>query len=283
VASDDRPRPTPPQLTSDLTQIVGEEIAPEIGRFVGTIAGSPSFEIGELIAGHFRYRRFKQGINQMQKAQKLLENAGLDAHRVPMRTLVPLLEGVSTEDQESMSDRWAALLANAAGAQMNVPPSFPNVLSELEPIQAHMLDRAYDAAMLVSPELRVDRSFGISSLTFHLNNDDLGYHLDNLARVNLVSHAPDETGDLYRVLLITAFGIAFVRACRPPGTTDPPPQITTRQQLEQIVAANRERWGAEVRQAQSQGQTIAAHQPPFLVGGELSECLNSPGGPPASR
>src|SRR3954466_10827259 len=98
---------------SALIRTVGEEVAPEVGRFMGTIAGSPSFEIGELIAGHFRYRRFKQGIKQMQKAQQLLADAGLEPAQIPMRTLVPLIEGGSAEDDGPMSERWATLLSNA--------------------------------------------------------------------------------------------------------------------------------------------------------------------------
>lgn len=70
-------------------------------------------------------RRFKQGVKQMQTAQKLIVDAGMEPQEVPMRTLVPLIEGGSTDDEEDMSARWAALLANAASGETNVHQASP--------------------------------------------------------------------------------------------------------------------------------------------------------------
>ena len=64
---------------------------------------------------------------------------------VPAKTLVPLLElaGLEDPDDEDMQARWTALLANAAAgdaANGEVLPSFPQILSELTPVEAQMLD-----------------------------------------------------------------------------------------------------------------------------------------------
>jgi len=233
----------PQEPSTDLTQVVAESIAPEVGRFVGTIAGSPSFEIGELVAGHFRYRRFKQGIKQMQKAQALIEEAGLEAHQIPMRTLVPLIEGGSTEDDDEMGDRWAALLANAAGGALDVPPSFPSIMRELEPRQAQILDRVFDIGMLLAAELR--RDHGIARRAIGPLDQDFPYHVENLERLGLVSPGVDENQDPYGVIALTAFGAAFVQACQKPGTTYPTPSLTTKEQVLEVIAVNRARWSRE--------------------------------------
>jgi hypothetical protein len=231
------------RASTDMTQYVAESIAPEVGRFVGTIAGSPSFEIGELVAGHFRYRRFKQGIKQMQKAQALIEEAGLEAHQIPMRTLVPLIEGGSTEDDDEMGDRWAALLANAAGGDLDVPPSFPSIMRELEPRQAQILEAVFAIGMVLAPELR--RDHGIARRAIGPLDQDFPYHVENLERLGLVSPGVDENKDPYGVISLTAFGAAFVRACQKPGTVYPPPRFTTKEQVLEVVAENRARWSRE--------------------------------------
>src|SRR5207253_1813243 len=46
----------------------------------------------------------------------------------------------------SMTARWAALIANAANpvAALPVPPSFPEILKQLSPQEAMILDNLYD-------------------------------------------------------------------------------------------------------------------------------------------
>ena len=193
-----------------------------MGRFVGTIAGSPSFELSELIAGHFRFKRFKQSLRQMHKAHKLLEDAGLEPHEVPMRTLLPLIEGGSNEDDEFLQHRWAALLASAAGTTFDVPPSFPQVLSQLEPVQARMLDAMYE--VVVRTRLHHGGSgaavpavaFGASP-AFRQSDDEFDYHSDCLVRLGVTERtAFSQDG----ALELTTFGRAFVGCCRPPREPD---------------------------------------------------------------
>ncbi len=42
---------------------------------------------------------------------------------------MPILDAIGDEEDESIADRYAALPANAAaGAEDEIPPSFPNIL-----------------------------------------------------------------------------------------------------------------------------------------------------------
>jgi hypothetical protein len=171
----------------------------------------------------------------------MLDAAGLEPHQVPFRTLVPLVESASLEDDDELTERWAALLANAAGGQEHVPPSFPNVLRELEPVQARLLDTLYQATMRMAPELR--RTAGITAKAPGQVIPDIDYHADNLRRLRLAatpSHNIDPD-----LLLLTDFGTKFVRACRPPGAVDPPLVYHTAQQLQEVVQANKKRRAEE--------------------------------------
>jgi len=81
----------------------------------------------------------------MEKANEFLRKRGKTPQQVPMKLLAPILEYGSLEDDESMQDRWASLLASAADQSFNnrILPSFASILKELSPVEAMILDRIY--------------------------------------------------------------------------------------------------------------------------------------------
>jgi hypothetical protein len=173
------------------------------------------------MAEEFRAFRFKRHIRHIEKARKQLEAAGMSPRRVPLRVLAPLLEGGSLEDDEDLSERWAALLANAAGDKHNVPPSFPKVLSELEPVEAVIMDDLYQLTMRLAPEFR-RRQHGLNGLDtarlLGLSEDEYHYHAGNLVRLGLAESPPEPSSP---ILVLADFGRAFIRACWPPDRPDP--------------------------------------------------------------
>ena len=113
--------------------------------FLSKILGPASDELGMLLADRVRLWRFKQSFRIVGKAQALLSQRGIEPAKVSLKTLVPILEFGSLEEDESMQDRWAALLANAADPtpETSVPPAFPDILRQLSPEDAMVLDRIY--------------------------------------------------------------------------------------------------------------------------------------------
>jgi len=106
----------------------------------------PAFEeLGLLLQDRSRVYRLKNQLRMLDKVQNILENSKAKARTVPLRTLLPLLEGAGLEDDENLSNKWAGLLASAATA--NEPelshPSFPKILSEMSPREAIILDKLY--------------------------------------------------------------------------------------------------------------------------------------------
>ena len=55
------------------------------------------------------------------------------------------MEGASIQDDEDLHSRWAALLANAALSPTLVHPSYIEILKQLTPEDAQLLDRLYDS------------------------------------------------------------------------------------------------------------------------------------------
>ena len=66
-----------------------------------------------------------------------------------LEALLPLLESAALEEEDDLSSKWAALLANAAtpDSPVDIYPSFPHILSQLSPREARVLDGIYDLAL----------------------------------------------------------------------------------------------------------------------------------------
>jgi Abortive infection alpha len=233
-----------PGASVEIARVVAEEITPEISRFMGTVMGSPGLELGELIADRIRAWRFKRGIKYVQAAMKQLDEAGMNPTTVPMRTLAPLMDGGTLEDDAEMGKRWASLLANAASGERDVPPSFASVLRDLEPAQARILDQIYQIMMQISPALRKG-DIGILPqglvAELGLSDETIDYHLDNLIRLRLVRSPAGPFGD-DSLITLSEFGRVFVRACRPPSQPDPPVRFTDAAQVAEQASKNRKHW-----------------------------------------
>lgn len=121
----------------------GISIATEAAKeFLSKLAGPAAEEIGLLLQDQVKLYRFKNRLRILAKAEAMLAKAGLTPNAVPFRTLVPILEHAASEDDESLSTKWAALLANSAAKAESIAshPSFPRILSEIAPGEARFLD-----------------------------------------------------------------------------------------------------------------------------------------------
>jgi hypothetical protein len=87
--------------------------------FLEKIAGPASEEIGLLLQDKVKLYRFKNWYKILGKAKKYLEERKIEPKAIPLRTLLPLLEGASLEDDDYLADKWAALISNAAAGSLN--------------------------------------------------------------------------------------------------------------------------------------------------------------------
>jgi hypothetical protein len=175
-------------------------------------SGGPVGEVWAILGAQVRYVRWNLAVRLADRAAAFLR--GREARRVKLNTLVPLLEAGSLEEDESMAERWAALLANAANAgEEEVPPSFPEILRQLTPGEARLLDRLIEAPSMDT--VAVANEVGIGS--------QWPVAFDNLVRLRLAVHpfrAGPIAGEDSRQLRITFLGQAFVAACRRPAAPE---------------------------------------------------------------
>ena len=131
--------------------------------------------------------------------------------------MLPILEAAASEDDESLSTKWAALLANSAakadGAASH--PSFPRILSEIAPVEARFLD------YLLRSGGKADWSSFRADLALKLRvtQDDIDRYYGNLFRLGLV-RIGSKKGVPKGVVQVGPFGKAFLSACSPPESRD---------------------------------------------------------------
>ncbi len=129
-----------------------------------------------------------------------------------------------------MAARWGALLANAADPdQPEVPPSFPEVLRQLAPLDARLLEfvatheveskhedlnpsPVYDRRFDRYQELELAKVKRVVAAETPL--DGFLVSVENLARLGLIEFRQDGAHGLNRRISSTAYTYAFVRACR---------------------------------------------------------------------
>jgi hypothetical protein len=111
--------------SGELVRAGAEVLTEPAKEFLTKAVGSPGEEIGGTLADRIRFRRFRSQVRMVEKAQEMFQKRGLDPATVPTKVIAPLLDGVSLEDEESMIDRWAALLAKCSRGPVLGAPGFP--------------------------------------------------------------------------------------------------------------------------------------------------------------
>jgi len=140
-----------------------------VQRFLGPLAT----EVGTGLGYVGTVLRMKLALSMMQKASKILSDAGIDPKPVAPKLFLPILEHASLEDDEYLQERWATLLANVAGSggKVVVACAFPGILKELSSEEARILTKMYEGlkeefARSESPALPLRTPLGTHSRVF---------------------------------------------------------------------------------------------------------------------
>jgi len=210
------------------------------GELLVRIFGGVADEIGEYLQETVHLRLKARRAKVLERAAEAIAHAGLEAHEVPLRTLLPIMQGAAIEDDETLVERWAALLANSATEPTDVRPIYAATLSVLSPTDAKVLDRAYGiAAQQVardSYEARYVRE-NLLMESFELPLKELQISLNTLISCGLIDRVTSDSMQLEEytgiqmaefvfshkygrrpdVFTLTSLGQSLVEACRMPG------------------------------------------------------------------
>ncbi len=207
-------------------------------KLLEKLAGPAAEEVGLFLQDKVRNYRLRNQLIVLGKTQDMLNQAGIEPKSVPLRALVPLLEGAALEDDDNLSTKWAALLANAATPvySANLIPTFSNILSQLSPPDVKILD-----VLLKEEWYHTSKPENIYLFAFrpniqeptNLSDEEYDLSIDNIVRLGLcvtstnalpvkvqqdLQKLHDLNHKLVRrdVLIATQLGFEFLKACSQP-------------------------------------------------------------------
>ena len=224
------------KMKEDSVQAIAEttgkaiDATREAGGFIARYIGGPLDEAVGIVEDKLRYVRWERQIRLFQRAEEFLRLSGLQAptRAVPMQLAIPIVLGASLEEDDSLQDRWAALLVNAANARFpgEVRRAYASILEQLTPLDAKILDALYSVP--VDPEIK-DAALQTKNLPHRaraididgpeardrsLPQDDVVIALANLVRLGCIRTPLTWSGvDIFSMAIPTIMGREFVRAC----------------------------------------------------------------------
>ncbi|MCX6543532.1 MAG: Abi-alpha family protein [Acidobacteria bacterium] len=213
-----------------LTSIISKIISPAAGA------------VGQGIAAPLKAwakRRGERAGATLIEAADLLRQAQIEPQPVPGRLLLPILEHTSLEEDEDLQHQWAALLANAATPDNKVLPAFAEILHQLTPVQAKVLQWMYEMRTFPVPNWiphwpdverqDIEAHFNLSRADYALFINDMDRmqliegrrHLstpEGASLQDVVTLAVDRWNSRvkYELINFTPLGINFMQACTPP-------------------------------------------------------------------
>jgi hypothetical protein len=204
---------------------VGAAVGTQVAEFVKRAAGPLADEIGQLLRDKVREYRSKNAVQAVNEAERQLRETGKPVQEVPPRTLLPILEGASLEDDPLLATKWASLLANAALGYV-VRPIYASILSQLSPADAKVLE-VIDEMLRLPPEDPDGWGVSFNRLATVLPDGlkaEAQTSIDTLRGLGLVHLEPSVrmTTDGAPILTkrdgiaLSSLARDFLRACRPP-------------------------------------------------------------------
>ncbi len=206
-----------------------ERTTQELREIARDLVGPAAKEVGQLFADRIRLYRISSTLRAAQEAKRQIAASGITQKPVSLKVLVPALEGASLEEDEDLISRWAGLIASAATTGETIP-AFADILRQLTPEEARMLDFIYQRAI---PMPVIDSARGVERKglqeTCEVYGENYLVRIQNLDRLGLVVRISTEGfntmggqgWDNAVHIGLTALGEAFVRACRGPGKAMP--------------------------------------------------------------
>ncbi|WP_326542308.1 Abi-alpha family protein [Pseudorhodoferax sp.] len=223
------------ELGTSATELVSSS-----GRFVADLVGGPLHQVAGLLEDRLRYvRRVRWERLQLRLREELLAlGQGSTVKPLPLSFGIDALEAAAFEEDDSLQDMWARLIANASDARLEVAPqrAFISVLKDFSSLDALNFEQIYKAeasepgtTAFVTRELPA-RAYRASPNETAEKLDpppDVVLSLSNLVRLGCIAFGSSWGGaEIFYVVNTTRSGLALYQAIQRRGIDSPvAPQI----------------------------------------------------------
>jgi hypothetical protein len=140
---------------------VSVDAVTKLGTFVDNIFGNAVKNGLGLIGDKLAYYRLERAIELQQKVEKRLKEKGIDAKKyIPVSFGLPIFERATIEEDDNLQQLWANLLANSLDPKYGgkITRNFVTILSDIEPIDARILDLVVREYVAIPPDKRDETS-----------------------------------------------------------------------------------------------------------------------------
>jgi len=215
-------------MSDDSSIVPYEKTVETATRFLEKLVGPSLEETGLMIQDNVRLWRVKNQIRILNKAQEYCAKKGINPKQIPIKTLVPLLEYGSLEENPKIQEKWASLLAHASESPSNnnIISSYAQILNQLSSKEVVILDRLFLEYLFAPQEKRAGLTFGTQKVCsiLQLSEEEFKIILGNLTRLHILqspaSHGGVKIGS-YPIVMrtdeafqFTALGCDFIRTCK---------------------------------------------------------------------
>jgi hypothetical protein len=149
---------------------------------ISKLLGPAATEVGLSWGDSVKVWRLERQLRLLKEVKRMLDVTSGEIKPIAPRLFFPVFEAASIEDDDEMQTRWAALLANEATSFESVHPSFVEILKQLAPADAQLLDKIFD--WCESRHTRTIEWWMVTPLSQRQQRDEEA--LANLVRLGLV-------------------------------------------------------------------------------------------------
>lgn len=199
----------------------------EMGGFVSRFISGPLDQAVGIVEDKLRYIRWERQQRLIRRAEEYMREQGLSApdKPIPLKNFVPLLEYATLEEDDTLQDMWARLLVNGTNVStgVNIERSFIEILAQLSPLEAQILQVIYDLPFEVTQHAgAVTENLPFSAKVaekgaenkYSEPSKEVKLALANLARIGCLKFPLTWGGvDIFTQIKTTLIGKEFVTAC----------------------------------------------------------------------
>lgn len=202
----------------------------QLGQFFGRIVGRPMEQIGGLAGDVFAITRIELATQYMKRVKRIMSEQGMKdpSRKVAISIVYPLFDAASLEEEDDIQEIFAQLLVNALNVDSGVSilKSFVSVVKSMSSLEMQILTKLVDAPDEFHNEGQTVVTSGLpEQYIAHVAGEqapkppeDITLALSNLVRSGCVNAAGTwGGGSTVRIVSVSPFGHALLKACRPPA------------------------------------------------------------------
>ena len=191
-----------------------EITAETVKEFLQSVITPPLEQVGGLLADQIKLYRFKNQVDILQKATDYINAKGIKTHKVGLKTLVPLLEDCSLEEEGYLQDKWTSLFVNTVKEDSKIESYiFGRILREMSSRDCKIFEQCFGLDYNIQELLKQSKPKRLTAANHFFLDETMvdDFAIDNLVRERLLYEFTSETSTKpgYR---ITELGFRFMLA-----------------------------------------------------------------------